>query len=101
MRDISAGTTTMIPNPGRQQYSPSVTSDGTVYFIRSGRGCGNTVQVVRRPLGGPSKVIAAVGAGRDVQTTFAFQHADGTTAVYFDRVRCATGAWDVFSVVDP
>lgn len=101
VRDITAGTTTMIPNPGRQQYSPSVTSDGTVYFIRSGRGCGNTVQVVRRPLGGPSKVIAAVGAGRDVQTTFALQRADGTTTVYFDRVRCATGAWNVFAVVDP
>ena len=101
MRDIAAGTTTMIPNPGRQHYSPSVTSDGTVYFIRSGRGCGNTVQVVRRPLGGPSKVIAAVGAGRDVQTTFALENGDGTTTVYFDRVRCATRAWDVFRVVDP
>jgi hypothetical protein len=101
MHDIAAGTTTTIPNTGRQQYSASVTSDGTVYFIRSGRGCGNTVQVVRRPLGGPSKVIAAVGSGRDVQTIFALQRADGTTSVYFDRIRCATRAWDIFSVLDP
>jgi hypothetical protein len=101
VRDIAAGTTITVPNPGRQQYSPSVTDDGTVYFIRSGRGCGNTVQVVRRPLGGPSKVIAAVGAGRDVQSTFALADANGTTTVYFDRLRCATGAFDVFSVVDP
>lgn len=101
MRDIAAGTTTMIPNPGRQHYSPSVTGDGTVYFIRSGRGCGNTVQLVRRPLGGPSKVIAAVGAGRDVQRTFALENGDGTTTVYFDRFRCATRGWDVFKVVDP
>jgi hypothetical protein len=101
MRDIAAGTTTTIPNPGRQQYSPAVLGDGTVYFIRSRRGCGNTVQLVRRPLGGPSKVIASVGAGRDVQRTFALQRADGTTSVYFDRIRCATRAWDVFSVLDP
>ncbi len=101
MHDIAAATTAKIPNPGRQQYAPSVTSDGTVYFIRSGRGCGNSVQLVRRPLGGPSKVIAAVGAGRDVQATFALENGDGTTTVYFDRVRCATRAWDVFRVVDP
>ncbi|HJS69505.1 MAG TPA: hypothetical protein VJ744_01780 [Gaiellaceae bacterium] len=93
MHDIAAATTTVIPNPGRQQYSASVTSDGTVYFIRSGRGCGNSVQVVRRPLGGPSNVVAAVGAGRDVQSIYALQHVDGTTTVYFDRIRCATRAW--------
>jgi|RhiMetdeSRZDD1v2_1073273.scaffolds.fasta_scaffold60270_5 hypothetical protein len=101
MHDIAAGTTMTIPNPGRQQYSASVTGDGTVYFIRSRRGCGNTVQVVRRPLGRPSKVIAAVGPGRDVQTIFALQRGDGTTSVYFDRIRCSTRAWDVFSVLDP
>ncbi len=101
VHDIAAGTTTTIPSPARHQYSPSVTSDGTVYFIRSGQGCGNTVRVVRRPLGGPSKVIAAAGVGRDVQATSALANADGTTNVYFDRIRCSTGAWDVFKVVDP
>jgi hypothetical protein len=101
VRDIAAGTTTMVPSPARHQYSPSVTSDGTVYFIRSGQGCGNKVQIVRRPLGGPSKVIAAVGVGRDVQATSALENANGTTTVHFDRIRCATGAWDVFRVVDP
>lgn len=101
LHDIGAGTTTMIPNPSRQQYSSSVTSDGTMYFVRSARGCGALTQLVRRPLGGPSKVIAALGAGRDASRTFAFENADGTTSVYFDRFRCATRAWDVFQVVDP
>jgi hypothetical protein len=42
-----------------------------------------------------------IGAGRDVQSIYALQHVDGTTTVYFDRIRCATRAWDVFAVVDP
>ena len=46
-------------------------------------------------------MVAGVGAGRDVETTFAFENVDGTITVYFDRVRCATRVWDVFSVVDP
>ena len=100
--DIAAGTTTRIPNPDRrQQYDPSVTSDGTVYFLRSRRGCGNSVRLVRRPLGGPSRVLAALGAGRDSSHTYALENANGTTTVFFDRVRCSTNARDVFKLIDP
>ncbi len=100
--DITAGTTTRIPNPDRrQQYSPSITSDGTVYFMRSGRGCGASVRLVRHPLGGPSKVLAPLGAGRDSSRTYALEGDDGTATVLFDRVRCSTGAWDVLKLIDP
>ena len=100
--DIAARTTTRIPNPGRrQQYGPSVTSDGTVYFVRSGRGCGASVRLVRHPLGGPSKVLAAVGAGRDSFNTYALENDDGTTTFFFDRVRCSTAAFDVLKLIDP
>jgi hypothetical protein len=101
LHDISAGVTTVIPSPGRQQYYPSVTSDGTVYLVRSRRGCGATVQLVRRPLGGPSRVIASFPAGRDASHSYAFQNGDGTTTVVFDRIRCATRTWDVLNIVDP
>jgi hypothetical protein len=100
--DIAAGTTTRIPNPGRrQQYDPSVTSDGTVYFVRSGRGCGASVRLVRHRLGGPSKVLAPVGAGRDSFHTYALENDDGTTSLFFDRVRCSTLAFDVLKLIDP
>jgi hypothetical protein len=100
--DIAAGTTTRIPNPDRrQQYSPSVTSDGTVYFMRSGRGCGTSVRLVRRPLGGPNRVLAPLVMGRDSSRTYALENDDGTVTVLFDRVRCSTGAWDVLKLVDP
>lgn len=100
--DIAAGTTTRIPNPNRrQQYDPSVTSDGTVYFVRSGRGCGTSVRLVRHPLGGPSRALASLGAGRDSFHTYALENDDGTTSLFFDRVRCRTGAFDVLKVIDP
>jgi hypothetical protein len=100
--DIAAGTTTRIPNPSRRQhYDPSVTSDGTVYFVRSGRGCGASVRLVRHPLGGPSRVLAALGTGRDSAHTYALENGNGTTSVFFDRVRCSTGGWDVLKLIDP
>jgi hypothetical protein len=100
--DIAAGTTTRIPNPNRrQQYDPSVTSDGTVYFVRSGRGCGASVRLVRHPIGGPSKVLATLGSGRDSFHTYALENDDGTTGLFFDRVRCSTGAFDVLKLIDP
>ena len=60
-RDIGAGTTTRIPNTlrGRYQYRPSVTADGTVYFVHSGQACGQNVRLVRQPLGGPQEVVLA------------------------------------------
>lgn len=100
--DIAAGTTTRIGNPGRrQQYDPSVTSDGTVYFVQSGRGCGTSVRLVRQPLAGPRRALASLGGGRDSAHTYALENANGTTTVFFDRVRCSTGAWDVLKVIDP
>jgi hypothetical protein len=100
--DIAAGTTKRIPNPNaRQQYDPSVTGDGTVYFLRSGRGCGTSVRLVRYPVGGPSRALAPLRAGRDSSHTYALANGDGTTTVLFDRVRCRTGARDIFEVVDP
>ncbi|MGH3041034.1 MAG: hypothetical protein ACRDNG_04730 [Gaiellaceae bacterium] len=100
--DIAARTTARIPNPGRrQQYDPSVTSDGTVYFVRSGRGCGAAVRLVRHPLGGPGRVLASLGAGRDSFHTYALENDDGTTTVLFERVRCSTRAYDVLKLIDP
>jgi hypothetical protein len=99
--DIAAGTTTRVPNPnGRQQYDPSVTSDGTVYFVRSGRGCGASVRLVRAPLGGPEAELAPLGAGRDSFHTFALEHSQGVS-LFFESVRCSNRSTDVLRIVDP
>ena len=101
LHDIAQGTTTKVPNPqARQQYDPSVTSDGTVYFVQSGRGCGTSVRLVRQPLGGSAEVLTSLGAGRDSFHTFALEHGEGTS-VFFESVRCSNGASDVLRLVDP
>jgi hypothetical protein len=102
VRDLAAGQTTKIANPsGLHQYDPSVTSDGTVYFVRSRTGCGNSATLVRQPLAGPRKTLAALPARHDSQHTFALENGDGTTTVLFDRINCRSGGSDVLEVIDP
>lgn len=99
--DIAAETAAQIPNPGGHQYDPSVTDDGTVYFVRSGFGCGVAVRLVRQPVDGSRKLLAQLVAGRDSAHTYAVENTDGTTSVYFHRANCRTNANDVLRIVDP
>lgn len=99
--DIAAQTVAPIPNPGGHQYDPSVTDDGTAYFIRSGFGCGVAVRLVRQPVDGPRKRLAELPAGRDSGHTYAVENANGTTSVFFHRATCRSGADDVLRIVDP
>jgi hypothetical protein len=106
--DIAGRETTTLPVPaGKVVYSPSVSSDGTVYYIRSNRGCGRAVELIKEPLGGAAQVLAAIPARYDVEVTYTvFRPARGPVAqsyndVYYDRVRCGTDRWDIFRIVDP
>ena len=48
----------MIPNVGgRHQYEPSVTDDGTMYFLNSPGGCGIAVRLMRRAPDGATTVL--------------------------------------------
>jgi hypothetical protein len=90
---ISTDTLTQVPNPNRQQYSSAVTSDGTLYFVRSGNGdhwvCGKNVQFIRLPDGGSEVVIATLPLGRDVFSSFALEEGDSSTTLLFERDRCS------------
>jgi hypothetical protein len=104
--DIGAGTTTRIPNtvPGRYQYRPSVTADGTVYFVHSGQACGQGVRIMRQPLVGPPEVLLSVKPGRDIfSKTQAVPDPTSGTDLYYSRVRCTnvSNARDIFKVVVP
>ncbi|MGH3092421.1 MAG: hypothetical protein ACRDOG_08885 [Gaiellaceae bacterium] len=101
--DIKTRAKSMIPNPSRRhhQYDPSVTNDGTVYFVTSGNGCGMSVRLERRPLGGPTRVLTSLRPGWDSSHTFALETPNGTTDFFFERVHCMTYDRDVVKVVDP
>jgi hypothetical protein len=100
--DIAAMTTTVVPNPGAHHaYNPSVTPDGTVYFTRSGRGCGVAVRLVRASPDGATTVLTPIPRPWDSFHTYALANDDGTTSVFYDRRHCRTGASDIFKVIDP
>jgi hypothetical protein len=101
--DIATRAKSMIPNPSRRhQYDPSVTDDGTVYFVTSGNGCGLSVRLERRPPAGPTKTLTSLRPGWDSSHTFALETSNGTTDFFFERVQCRTpAAQDVLKVIDP
>jgi hypothetical protein len=106
--DISARSTMTLPLvPGKVVYSPSVSSDGTAYYVRSNQGCGRAVELIRERVGGAAQVLQPLPGRYDVDITYTvFRPGGGPVAqpfneVYYDRVRCGTDRWDIFRVADP
>ena len=96
---ISTATTTKLPRPtGKLQYLPSVTPAGTVFYVRSGLGCGKHV-VLHEYAAGVDTALAVLPAGYDVYyKTFAVDEGGGVTSVYFDRTQCSTGKSHVYKI---
>jgi hypothetical protein len=65
-----------------------VDASGTVYFGRSGFGCGANAAIMRYPVGGNVQRVEALGEGTDFANSFAVDNGDGTTTIYFDPGRC-------------
>ena len=82
---ISNGNTVRIPKRRKSQYSPSVALDGTVFYARSGIGCGTGV-TLQRWNGRRSTRIARLG-DKDLVATFATGAGEGRR-LYYDRGRC-------------
>jgi hypothetical protein len=104
--DIATSARTILPVPtGKVVYSPSVDAAGTTYYVRSNRGCGKYVELVKATLAGGSEVLLALANGYDTDVTYAtLRPGRGpfppVTDVYFDRVRCGQNRWDIFRVED-
>jgi len=90
----------------RHQYAGAVTSTGVVYLIRSGPSCGEKVKIVRYDPANPADptygtVVAALPSGFDIAFAFARENAGGSVDVFYDRVKCSTGRFDIYKVRDP
>jgi hypothetical protein len=107
--DVSTETTTRIPKPvtdrPRHQYAGAVTSAGAVYLVRSGPRCGEKVKIVRYDTArsDPSlgTVVGALPSGFDIVFAFARENVGGSVDVFYDRVNCSTGRFDIYKVTDP
>jgi hypothetical protein len=90
--------------PGRLHYGASVTAAGTVYLGRSGRGCGNRVELWRYPLDDQPSLLVRFRRGQDFRFSYAVtlppQRETAVNEVYYDRVRCARTSWDIYKVLD-
>jgi hypothetical protein len=106
---VSTETTSRIPKPvtdrPRHQYAGAVTSTGAVYLVRSGPRCGEKVKIVRYDAAHSDPalgtVVAALPSGFDIAFAFARENPGGSVDVFYDRVKCSTGRFDIYKVTDP
>ena len=102
--DITTGTTTKLVNTNpaaRFSYLPSVSSNGTLFYIHGERGCGNHTTLAERPVGGPETILVHFKPGMDVVSTSASADPSSGTDVYYSRVDCRNNHSDVYKVVAP
>jgi hypothetical protein len=100
---ISTGRTIAAPNRQRRvQYAPSVSADGTLYFGSSPPACGRDVQIRKFAPGDiRATILTELPPGRDLETTYADDRADGSTDLLHDRGKCGAGNQNLFKLVDP
>jgi hypothetical protein len=105
--DLATAAVTPLPIPARKvAYAPSVNPLGTAYYLRSIKGCGKSVELVKQPVTGAPEVLAKFPKGRDGDVTYAdtapARPPAGplTTHVYFDRTVCSKQTWDIYRVDD-
>jgi hypothetical protein len=86
--DIAGDTTTKLTNPNaRCQYSPAVNPAGTVFFGRSGFGCGKNAVLREQPLASSATTIVTLANGHDIASMYAFDTGAGND-VYYDPFKC-------------
>jgi hypothetical protein len=89
LHDIASDTTARLATADETlHYGSSVSADGTVYFGRSGFGCGVDTLLIAQTLDGKESVLHDFPDGRDFTVSNAVDNPDGTTDVYFDPGRC-------------
>jgi hypothetical protein len=102
VRNLTTGTTTLIPNSGdRCQFGASVSEDGTAYYGRSGYGCGLSSRLVAYPIGGPATTLVEFPQGKDISETYVFTATNNDDHVFFDRASCSRPRQDIFKVEVP
>lgn len=91
--DIGGDQAVTVPNPGVQQYSPSVSGGGIVYFVRSQPACG---QAVRYMVWDGASAPTRFNDFRPRRDSFDSFYDDATDSLYFEKIRCTSDASGIF-----
>ena len=73
---------------------------GTVFFARSGWGCGKNMVLREQALASPATNIVPLADGHDITSLYAVDNGGGSTDVYYDPYKCGGNA-DIFKVTEP
>lgn len=95
--DITGDVKTKIPQSAFHQYSPAVSADGTMYYVRSGRACGKNVSIIRRAPDGTESTLYSFPDGTDAGDLYVDD--DATQDLYFEDMDCANNwATDIYKI---
>lgn len=93
---ISTATTIRIPADVPIVYSPAVTGDGTVFYVRSGNSCGQHSKIVKVTGGTIVETVYSFPHGVDASDLFASPNQTAGVDLYMSRVPCRTFDFDVY-----
>ena len=93
---ISTDTTVRIPSDVPVVFSPAVTGDGTVFYVRSGFQCGQHTKIVKVTEGADPQTIYSFPDGVDATDLFAYPNETKSVDLYLSRVPCRTFDFDVY-----
>lgn len=105
VRDTDTDQTRKIPAPdGKARYAPVVLeTEGLVYFVRSGTGCGSDVRIMRLPvatLGATPTNLVTLPDGIDVDFQMSLVQVGAQVDLWFSRHRCAAQQGDLYRLRD-
>jgi hypothetical protein len=92
---ISTDTTMKMPADVPVVYSPTVTGDGTVFYVRSGYSCGQRTKIVKTD-GATLQTVHSFPDGVDAVDLFATGNLSKTVDLYLSRVSCRNFDFDVY-----
>jgi hypothetical protein len=104
--DIAGGVISTIPNPGPAfQYAPSVAADGTVYFSRSGNGCGVNASLQKWAPAVATTTVVDFPDRVDGGDSYVFEDPAAGRRVVYHRASCLKDEFkaapsDLYQVID-
>jgi hypothetical protein len=95
---ISLAAKTEVPSSARLIYTSAIGTDGTVWYVQSGIGCGANVKIRRHALAMAPTTLVDLPPGIDVNIND-LDDSVSTRQVFFSRVNCSNvNNWNLYRV---